>query len=67
MAKKNRVHVNYRLRPEVRGIIRKYAKKHDISEGQAVDEIVFSCEIKDELLRDMDQQLRKLTLNSHAF
>jgi hypothetical protein len=42
MKKRNRVHVNFRVVPETAKFIRKYAKKHGISEGLALDHIVAS-------------------------
>lgn len=67
MAKKNRVHANFRLHPDTYKVIKKYAKKDGVSEGVAVDCLIGSLRIKESQLLDMEEELKKLTNNSPAF
>ena len=61
MAKKNRVHVNFRIAPETYKQIKKLARREGYSEGVAVDCFVASCAIKESQLQYMEEELKKFT------
>ena len=67
MAKKHRVHVNFRVTPDTYKEIKRLARKAGVSEGVAVDRFVASTFINDAYIKNLEEELRKLTNNSPAF
>lgn len=67
MANKNRKHVNFRVNTETDKTIKKYAKRMNISEGRAVDELIASAIINANYAKQLEGELKQLTNNSPAF